>query len=96
MIFDIPVHNNREVLLYFLQKLYAEFLMGKHVNYFNMLGFQGVGRGMPQNRPNVRHRYADRYIPPPRVQLLRLDIPPTHDMITQTHDAFLTLAEIIS
>ena len=48
-VFDIPPHNNREVLMYFLQKLYAEFVMGKHVNYFDMLGFHGVGRGMPQH-----------------------------------------------
>ena len=39
MVFDIPTHNNKEVSLYFLWKLYAEFVMGKHVNYFDMLGF---------------------------------------------------------
>ena len=55
MVFDITPHNNREVLMYFLQKLYAEFVMGKHVNYFDMLGFQGFGRGMPQHRPHARH-----------------------------------------
>ena len=49
MVFYIPPRNNREVPLYFLKKLYAEFAMGKHVNYFDMLGFQGVGRGMSQH-----------------------------------------------
>ena len=39
MVFYIPSHNNREVPLYFLQKIYVEFFMGKHVNYFDMLGF---------------------------------------------------------
>ena len=39
MVFDISTHNNMEVPLYFLRKLYAEFVMGKHVNYFDMLGF---------------------------------------------------------
>ena len=59
MVFDIPPHNNREVPLYFLQKLYPEFVMGKHVNYFNMLGFQGVGRGIPQHRPHARNNDAN-------------------------------------
>ena len=36
---DIPPQNNREVPLNFLRKLYVEFLMGKHANYFYMLGF---------------------------------------------------------
>ena len=65
--FYIPPHNNREVPLYFLWKLYEEFAMGKHVNYFDMLGFHGTGRGMPQNRPNARHSDIDQQIPPPRV-----------------------------
>ena len=47
MVFDIPPNNNMEVPMYFLQKLYAYFVMGKHVNYFDMLGFERVGRGMP-------------------------------------------------
>ena len=49
MAFNIPPHDNGEVALYFLQKLCVEFVMGKHVNYFDMLGFQGIGRGIPQN-----------------------------------------------
>ena len=62
MVFDIPPHNNREVPMYFLRKLYVEFVMGKHVNYFDMLGFQGVGRGMPNTDPMLGiempiHRY---------------------------------------
>ena len=79
--FYIPPHNNREVPMYFLRKLYAEFVMGKHVNYFDMLGFQGVGRGMPQHRPHARHRDANPQIPIPRSQLPRIDIPPAHDMV---------------
>ena len=38
MVFYIPPHNKRELLLYFLQKIYAELVMGKHVNYFHMWG----------------------------------------------------------
>ena len=96
MVFDIPPHNNREVPMYFLRKLYAEFVMGKHVNYFDMLGFQGVGRGMPQHRPHARHRDANPQIPAPHAQLPRADIPPTHDMVSQTQDAFFTLTEMVS
>ena len=54
MVFDMPPHNNREIPLYFLRKMYAEFVLGKHVNYFDILPFQGIGGGMPQNRPNSR------------------------------------------
>ena len=96
MVFDIPPHNNMEVPLYFLQKLYAEFVMGKHLNYFDMLGFQGVGRGMPQHRPHARHRHANPQIPTPHAQLPRVDIPPAHDMVSQTQEAFFTLAEMVS
>ena len=84
MVFDIPPHNNKEVPLYFLQKLYAKFVIGKHVNYFDMLGFQGVGRGVPQHRPNSRHKDANPQIPASRAQLLREEIPPAHDMVSQT------------
>ena len=70
--------------------------MGKHVKYFYMLGFQGVCRGMPRHRPNARHRDANPQIPAPRAQLPRADIPPAHDMVSQTQDAFFTLAEMVS
>ena len=96
MVFDIPPHNNREVSLYFLWRLYAEFMMGKHVNYFDTLGFQGIGREIPQNWPNARHKDPNQLIPPPHLQLPMLDIPPAHDMVTQTQEAFLTLAEMVS
>ena len=39
MVFDMPPHNNREIPLYFLRKMYAEFVLGKHVNYFDILEF---------------------------------------------------------
>lgn len=55
MVFDHSPHNNREMPLYFLRKMYAEFVLGKHVNYFDILEFQGVGLGMPQQCPNARH-----------------------------------------
>jgi hypothetical protein len=39
-------HGNRDIQLYFVRKLYAEFILGKHVNYFDILEFQGIGRGI--------------------------------------------------
>ena len=54
MVFDEDPHGNRDIPLYFLRKLYAEFILGKHVNYFDILEFRGVGRGMPQNREHAR------------------------------------------
>jgi hypothetical protein len=45
MVFDKPHCNNREVPLLFLRKLWVEFILGKHVNYFEMGDFHGVGRG---------------------------------------------------
>ena len=84
MVFDIPMHYNREVPLYFLQKLYAYFVMGKHVNYFDMLGFQGMGRRIPQNQPNARNRDFNRQIPAPHAQLPKEDISLAHDMVTHT------------
>ena len=76
--------------------MYVDFVMGNHVNYFDMLGFQGVGRGIPQHRPNSRHRDANPHLPASRSYLPRVDIPLAHDMVSETQEAFLTLDEIIS
>ena len=54
MVFDEDPHGNRDIPLYFLGKLYAEFILGKHVNYFDILEFQGVGHGLPQDRQGAR------------------------------------------
>ena len=37
-----------------MRKLWAEFELGKKPNYFDMRAFQGVGRGMPQDRPGEK------------------------------------------
>ena len=81
MVFDMPPHNNREILLYFLQKMYVEFMLGKHLNYFDMLQFQGIGGGMPQNQPNARLQDVDRPIPAPHRQFPGPDVPPVHHVI---------------
>ena len=54
MVFDEDPHGNRDLTFYFLRKLYAELILGKHVNYFNILDFQGVGHGIPQYREGPR------------------------------------------
>ena len=75
--------------------MYAEFVLGKHVKYFDILAFQGIGGGMPQNQPNAMLRDVDRPILAPRRQLPGLDVPPVHHFIPQTRDAFLSLARAI-
>ena len=39
MVFDEDLHGNRYIPFYFLRKLHAEFILGKHVNYFEILEF---------------------------------------------------------
>ena len=39
MVFDEYPHGNRDTPFYFLRKLYAKFILGKHVNYFDILEF---------------------------------------------------------
>ena len=51
MVFDKPPCNNAKVPQYFLRKLWAEFELGYHVNYFDITKFQGVGLGSAQDRP---------------------------------------------
>ena len=64
MVFDEDPHGNRDIPLYFQRKLYAEFILGKQVNYFDILEFQGIGRGMPQNREHAMDD-PNRVRPPP-------------------------------
>lgn len=45
MVFDLPSCNNYEVPLYFLRKLYCEFILGEKPNYFDICEFQDRGRG---------------------------------------------------
>ena len=39
MVFDKPACNNMDVPLYFLRKTWAEFVLGLHVNYFDITKF---------------------------------------------------------
>ena len=95
MVFDMAPQNNREIPLYFLQNMYAEFVLGKHINYFYILQFQGISGGMPQNRPNSRLRDINHPIPAPRKQLLGPHVPPAHHVIPQTRDAYLSFERVV-
>ena len=55
MVFDEDPHGNRDIAFYFLKKLYAEFILGKHVNYFDLLELHGVGHGITQYRQGMRN-----------------------------------------
>ena len=48
MVFDKPPCNNVEVPQYFLKKMWAKFVLGFHVNYFDVTEFQGVDFGSTQ------------------------------------------------
>ena len=84
MVFVVPLHNNMEIPLYFLRKKYAEFVLVKYINYFDMLEFHVVGRRMPQNRLNVRIEDLNRLVPPPRTTSPKLDVPSAHQVIPKT------------
>ena len=51
---------------------------------------------MPQHRPDARHRDVNPQIPAPHASLPREYIPFAHDMVSQTQEAFFTLAEMVS
>ena len=71
MVFDKAPNNNMEVPLYFLRKLWEEFVLRLHVNYFDITEFQGVGLGFAQDRERAR---CNPMLgpPPPR----RMPVPP--------------------
>ena len=53
MVFDAPPCNNHEVSMYFLKKLYCEFVLGEIPNYFDMLNPQGRGGGSSFEKPRA-------------------------------------------
>ena len=91
MAFDEYPHGKRDIPFYFLRKLYAEFILGKHVNYFDILGFQGVGHGMPQDREGARTDPNLVPRPPHTPKPPRL-YPPAGPVIEDTQEALFELA----
>ena len=53
MVLDKSPWNNVEVPQYFLRKLWVEFMLGFHVNYFDIIEFQGVDFGSAQDQPHT-------------------------------------------
>ena len=94
MVFNEDPHGNRDIPFYFLRKLYAEFILGKHVNYFDLLGNQGVGHGMPQDREGVRT--DPNHVPrPPRTPKPHWVYPPAGPLIEYTHEALFDMADTL-
>ena len=58
MVFDEDPHGNTNMPLYFLKKIYVEFILGKHVNYFDILEFQGIGQECLKIKHNFRGEFS--------------------------------------
>ena len=94
LVFDEDPHGNRDIPFYFLRKLYAEFILGKHVNYFDLLGNQGVGHGMPQDREGSR--IDPNHVPhPPRTPKPPRLYPPVGPVIENTQEALFVMADTL-
>ena len=94
MVFDEDPHGNKDIPFYFLRKLYVEFILGKHVNYFDILGFQSVGHGMPQDREGIRTDPNRVPCPPHTPKPLQL-YPLVGPVIEDTQEALLDLADTL-
>ena len=94
MVFDEDPHGNRDIPFYFLRKLYAEFILGKHVNYFDILEFQGVGHGIAHDREGART--DPNHVPcPPRTPKPPRLYPPAGPMIEITREALFDLVDTL-
>ena len=91
MVFDEDPHGNRDIPFYFVSKFYAKFILEKHVNYFDILEFQGVGHGMPQYRDGDRTN--PNCVPHPLcIQKPPQEYPPMGPMIDDKQKALFHLA----
>ena len=74
--------------------MYAEFILGKHVNYFVISDFQGVGHGIPQDREWAR--IDPNHVPrPPRTPKLPHLYPPAGLVIADTQEALFDLEDTL-
>ena len=74
--------------------MYAEFILGKHVNYFDILEFQGVVHGIPQDREGART--DPNHVPrPPHTPKLPWVYSPSGPMIDDTHEALFDLVDTL-
>ncbi|XP_057831811.2 uncharacterized protein LOC131042511 isoform X2 [Cryptomeria japonica] len=98
MVFDEPKCNNFEVSLYFLRKVYYEFVLNVLPNYFDMREFHGRGGDSTQDRPGARSRVAQEsrhpLAPKPKVHLtVPVDLKESIEL--QTLQAATTLTNVI-
>ena len=54
MVFDEDMHGNKDMPLYFLRKLHNEFILVKHINYFDNFGILGHMTRMPKDREHAK------------------------------------------
>ncbi|XP_059072639.1 uncharacterized protein LOC131873639 [Cryptomeria japonica] len=98
MVFDQPPCNNWEVPLYFLRKLYCEFILGEKPNYFDIRQFQDRGRGSVQDRPGahrvVEPQHRRRTTPKPMVHVT-VHISLKESMELQTLQAATSFTDVI-
>ena len=94
MVFDEDPHGSRDIPFYFLRNLYIEFILGKHVKYFDILGFQGVGHGMPQDREGARTD-PNRVPRPPHTPKPHWIYPLVGFVIEDTQEALFDLADTL-
>ena len=88
MVFDEDLHGNYHMPLYFLRKLYYKFILGKHVNYFDILEFLCVGGRMPQDREHARTN-PNQVHPPPRPQNPPWLYPLANSFLAKTQETLL-------
>ena len=94
MVFHADPHGNRDIPFYFLRKLYGEFILGKHVNYFDILEFQGVGHGMPQDTEGAGTN-PNRVARPPCTPKPPRVYPPMGLVIDDTQEALFDLEDTL-
>ena len=70
------------------------FILGKHVNYFDILEFQGVGRGMPHNKEHARAD-PNRVRPPPHPWNPPCLYPASSSVFDKIEDALLQLSQTL-
>ena len=61
--------------------MYVDFVLGKHVNYFDILEYQGIGIEMPQQHPNFRHIDPNLPVPVTHRWIPKTDVSPAHQLV---------------
>ena len=91
MVFDKAPNNNMEVPLYFLRKLWTEFMLGLHVNYFDIIEFQGASFWSAQDRTHARRNTMLGPRPPRWMHVPPIQHPPIGGNISQMQVSIATM-----